>query len=78
MQWIKKADFSSYNPFKGQLKDNQWADEVDFLQHSGQMLGIREGINFGRSRTSFLRKIPKENIRQPLSRQISEIKLKSS
>ena len=42
------------------------------------MLGMREGINFGRSRTSFLRKIPKENIRQPLSRQISERKLKSS
>lgn len=65
-------------PLRASKKDNQWADEVDFLQHSGQMLGMREGINFGRSRTSFLRKIPKENIRQPLSRQISERKLKSS
>ena len=50
-------------PLRASKKDNQWADEVDFLQLSGQMLGMREGINFGRSRTSFLRKTPKENIR---------------
>lgn len=49
---------------------------MDFLQHRSQMLGMREGINFGRSRTSFLRKIPKENIRQPLSRKKIEKFLK--
>ena len=43
-------------------------------QHSGQTLGVREGINSGRPRTIFLRDGKLKE--QLLSRKISERKLK--
>lgn len=43
--------------------------------HSGQTSGMREGIHSGPPRATFSRKISKE---QPLSRKLSERKLKRS